>query len=85
MATRGRVRATSSRYSSAANSSSESICGRTENAAAAARYPARTAPAIRRRLAVRRRHAAATSPQVATARVASTTVSSRNPPSRQMP
>ena len=84
-ATRGRVLATSSRYSSAANSSNENICGRAENAAAAATYPASTAPAIRRRLAVRRRHAAATSPQAATVQSALATVSSGNPPSRQMP
>jgi hypothetical protein len=84
-ATRGRVLATSSRYSSAANSSNENICGRTENVAIAGAEPSRIAPAITRRLAVRRRQAAATSPQAATARSALTTVSSGNRPSRQMP
>ena len=59
-ATFGWVLATSSRYSSAANSSSENVCGRTEKAAA-------------------------TSPQLATARAAWTTVSSGNPPRHQMP
>jgi hypothetical protein len=84
-ATRGRVLATSSRYSSAANSSRENSWGRTEKAAAATAYPARTVPATRRRLAVRRRQAAATSAQVATVRAALVTVSSGNPPRRQMP
>jgi hypothetical protein len=84
-ATRGRVLATSSRYSSAENSSSENICGRTGSVAADATYPTMTAPAIRRRSAVRRRQAAATRPQAATVSSAFTTANSGNPPSREMP
>jgi hypothetical protein len=83
-AARGRVLATSSRYSSAANSSTDSICGRATNPGADPRKPASTVPAIRRRFAVRRRQAATTSAQAVTAQSALATVISGNPPSRQI-